>query len=197
MLTLSLSRNPTLIHLPFFRITFPLSLVFHLNERFLFFNFQKALWDDFAFYFDSYSPFTKEYSSLSLSSAGAFFTSLTLNRAKDSIPFCHIKGQSQAWWSAEEGKAVSERQKAFADTHKSDEDRQVTSLFPDMSHLTSPNPRLRYGRRLAHLSFQNLFLNLCILSFVLSLALLSHFPPLLTSPTVPLPSSRLRSSPIT
>ena len=49
--------------------------------------------------------------------------------------------------------------------------------------LSWPKPRLRHGRRLALLSHPNLTLNLCTFSFVLSLALLPHFPSLLTLPT--------------
>ena len=61
--------------------------------------------------------------SLSLSSAATLFTSLTLNAAKSSIPFGRIiRHYPKAWWSAE---AISERCKAFAATHRSDEDRQV------------------------------------------------------------------------
>ena len=56
-----------------------LSLVFRPNERPPSFNFQKARWNDFAFYFDSHCPSAEEYSSLSLSSAAALLTSLTLN----------------------------------------------------------------------------------------------------------------------
>ena len=41
--------------------------------------FQKAPWDDFAFYFDCYCPSAEEYSSLFLSFAAVLFTSLTLN----------------------------------------------------------------------------------------------------------------------
>ena len=67
-------------------------------------------------------------------------------------------------------KAVSERRKAFATAHRIDEDRQA--------YISTS--------RHALLSL----LNLCILSFVLSLALLRHLPPL-TSPTVLLPGSRL------
>ena len=37
------------------------------------------------FYFDSHCPSAEEYSSLSLSSAAALFTSLTVNAAKSSI----------------------------------------------------------------------------------------------------------------
>ena len=54
-----------------------------------------------------------------------FFTSLALNAAKSSIPFGRIKRSPKAWWSAEVEEAVSERRKAFAAAHRSDEDRQV------------------------------------------------------------------------
>ena len=84
-----------------------------------------APWDGFASYFDSHCPSAKEYSSLSLSFAAALFTSLTLNAAKSSIPFGRIKRPPNAWWSAEVEQAVSERRKAFAAAHRSDEDRQA------------------------------------------------------------------------
>ena len=70
---------------------------------------------------------------------------------------------------------------------------RLTSPLHGMPRQSSPRPRLRHGRRLALLSH----LNLCILSFVRSLALRSHLPTLLTSPTIPLPWSRHRSSPPT
>ena len=89
------------------------------------FNFQKARWDGFASYFDSHCLSAEEYSFLSLSSAAALFTSLTLNAAKSSIPFGRIKRPPNAWWSAEVEQAVSERRKAFAAAHRSDEDRQA------------------------------------------------------------------------
>ena len=89
------------------------------------FNFQKARWDDFAFYFDSHCPSVEEYSSLSLSSAAALFSSLALNAAKSSIPFGRTKRHPTAWRSAYVEKAVSERRKAFAAAHRSDEDRQI------------------------------------------------------------------------
>ena len=63
--------------------------------------------------------------SLSLSSAAALFTSLTLNAAKFSIPFGRIKRPPKAWWSPEVEQAVSERRRAFAAAHRSDEDRQA------------------------------------------------------------------------
>ena len=107
-------------HLPIL-LSIPLSPVFRPNGRPPSFNFQKALWDDF----DSHCLFAEEYSSLSLSSAVALFTSLALNAAKSSIPFGRIKRPPKAWWSAEVESAVSKRRKAFAAAHRSDEDRQV------------------------------------------------------------------------
>ena len=111
-------------HLPIL-LSGPLSPVFRPNERPPFFNFQKACWDDFVSYFDSHCPSAEEYSSLSLSSAAALFTSLALNAAKSSIPFGRIKRPPKAWWSAEVEEAVSERRKALAAAHRSDEDRHA------------------------------------------------------------------------
>ena len=176
----------------------PFCPVFRLNERPPSFNFQKACWDDFVFYFDSHCPSAEIYSSLSFSSAAAPFTSLTLNATKSSIPFGRIKRHPKARWSAKVEEAVSERRKAFAAAHRSDEDRQAyISASRHASSVIWPRPRLRHSRRLVLFSRPNLTLNLCTLSFVLSLGLLSDFPPLLTSPTVSLPGSRLRFSPIT
>ena len=98
-------------------------MAYRPNERLPSFNFQKARWDGFVSYFDSHCPSAEEYSSLS--SAAALFTSLALNAAKSSIPFGRIKRSFKAWWSAEAKSAVSERRKAFAATHRSDEDRQA------------------------------------------------------------------------
>ena len=106
-------------HLPIL-LSIPRSPVFCPNERPPSFNFQKARWDEFVSYFDSHCPSAEEYSSFS--SAAALFTSLVLNTAKFSIPFCF---HSKAWWSAEVEGAVSERRKAFATAHRSDEDRQA------------------------------------------------------------------------
>ena len=111
-------------HLPIL-LSIPLSAVFRPNERPPSFNFQKARWDGFAAYIDPHCLSAKKYSSLSLSSAAALFTSLTLNAAKSSIPFGRIKRPPKAWWSAEMEEAVSERHKAFATAHRSDEDRQA------------------------------------------------------------------------
>ena len=111
-------------HLPIL-LSIPLCPVFRPNERPPSFNFQKARWDDFASYFDSHCPSAEEYSSLSLSSAAALFTSLTLNAAKSSIPFGRIKRHPKAWWSAEVEQTVGEKRRAFATAHRSDEDRQA------------------------------------------------------------------------
>ena len=170
-------------------LSIPLSLFFRPNERPPSFNFQKARWDGFASYFDSHCPSAEEYSSLS--SVAALFTSLTLNAAKSSIPFGRIKCPPKAWWSAEVEQAVGERHKAFVAAHRSDEDRQATSLLLDAPRQSSP--RLRSGRRLALLFHLGLTLNLYTLFFALSLALLPRLPPLLTSPTVLLSGNRLRS----
>ena len=83
-------------HLPIL-LSIPLSSVFHPNEHPYSFNFQKARWDGFASYFDSHCHSAEEYSSLSLFSAAALFASLTLNAAKSSIPFGHIKRPPKAW----------------------------------------------------------------------------------------------------
>ena len=83
--------------------------------------------------------------------------------------------------------AVSERRKAFAAAHRSDEDRQV--YISASSRASQSSPRLRHGRRLALFFHLNLYT-----LFALSLA---RLPPLPTSPTVLLPGNRLRSMPLT
>ena len=62
-----------------------------------------------------------------------------------------------------------------------------------MPHLSSPKPRLRHGMQHAHLCLVNVTLNLYILSFVLSLALLFYLS-FHISPTAPLPRDWLWSS---
>ena len=109
-------------HLPIL-LSILLSPVYRANEHPPSFNFQKARWDGFASYFDSHCLSAEEYSSLS--SAAALFTSLTLNAAKSSISFGRIKRPFKAWWSPEVEEAVSERRKAFAAAHRSDEDRHA------------------------------------------------------------------------
>ena len=112
-------------HLPILPSVPPLSPVFRPNERPPSFNFQKARWDNFASYFDSRCSTAEKYSSLSFFSAAALFISLALNATKSSIPFGCIKRNPKSWWSAEVEAAVSERCKAFAAAHRSDEDCQV------------------------------------------------------------------------
>ena len=109
-------------HLPIL-LSVSLSPAFRPNERPPSFNSQKARWDGFASYFDSHCPSAEEYSSLS--SAAALFISLVLNAAKSFIPFDCIKRHPKAWWSSEVESAVSKRRKAFAATHRSNEDRQA------------------------------------------------------------------------
>ena len=77
-------------------LTLPLSPLFRFRVRSPSFNFLKASWNKFAFYFDSRCPPAEEYSTLSLSSGATLFTSLTLNAVKFSISFGHVKGQTQA-----------------------------------------------------------------------------------------------------
>ena len=100
-------------------LSLSLSWIFLPNKCPPSFNFQKACWDGFA----SHCSSAEEYLSLSFSSAAALFTSLALNAVKSSIPFGRIKRFPKAWWSAEVEKAISERRKAFAAAHRSDEDR--------------------------------------------------------------------------
>ena len=111
-------------HLPILLFV-PLSPAFRPNKGAPSFSFQKACWDGFASYFDSHCPSAEEYSSLSLSPAAALFSSLALNAAKSSIPFGRIKRPHEAWWSIEVEGTVSERRKAFAAAHRSDEDCQA------------------------------------------------------------------------
>ena len=170
------------------------SPVFRPNERPPSFNFQKARWDGFASYFDSHCSSAEEYLSLSLSSAAALFTSLTLDAAKSWIPFGRIKCPPKAWWFAEVEEAISERRKAFAAAHRSDEDRQAYITASRRASSVIAKAKTEHGRRLALLSHLSLSLNLYTLSFALSLALL---PPLLTFLTGLLPGNRLRSMPPT
>ena len=182
-------------HLPIL-LTVPLSPVFRPNERPSSFNFQKARWDDFALYFDSRCPSADKYLSLSLSSAAALFTSLTLIAAKSSIPFGRIICHPKVWWSAEVEEAVGERRKPFAATHRSNENRQAYILASRRSLSVIAKAKAEAWQGTWSSLSPKFNLNLCTLSFVLLLALLPHLLPLLTSTTAPLPGSRLRSSSI-
>ena len=172
----------------------PLSPVYRPNEHPISFNFQKARWDGFASCFDSHCPSVEEYSSLSLSSAAAFFTSLALNAAKSSIPFGRIKRPPKAWWSAGVESAVSERCRLLLPLTEVMKIARLTSPLLDAPRQSSPRPRLRHGRRLALSFHQNQTLNLYTLFLALSLA---HLPSLLISQTVLLPGNRLRFMPLT
>ena len=70
---------------------------------------------------------------------------------------------------------------------------KLTSLLPDMPRLSLPKLRLKHGKRYTYLSLPNPTINLYIPSFVLPLTLLPHLPPLLTSPTAPVPGSQFQS----
>ena len=48
-----------------------------------------------------------------------------MNATKSSISFGRIKRSPKAWWSADVKSTVSERRRAFAAAHRSDEDRQA------------------------------------------------------------------------
>ena len=129
--------------------------------------------------------------SLSLSFAAALFTSLALNAAKSSIPFDRIKRPPKAWWSAEVEEAVSERRKAFAAAHRSDEDRQAyISASRRASSVIAKAKAEAWQTTCSSLSPKSVL----TLFFAISLALL---PPLLTFPTALLPGNRLRSMPLT
>ena len=95
-------------HLPIL-LSVPLSPVFYPNKHPPSFNLQKARSDIFASYFDSHCPSAEGYSSYSLSSVAALFTSLALTEAKYSISFGRINRPPKAWLSAEVESAVSER----------------------------------------------------------------------------------------
>ena len=112
--------------------------------------------------------------------AAAALYFLTVNAAKSFIPFGHFKRQLQDWWSTEVEEAVSERRKVFAGAHRSNENRQAYISTSQRASSVIPKAKAEDGRRLAYLSHLNLTLNLCTLSFVLSLAL----PPFLTSQAV-------------
>ena len=167
-------------HLPIL-LSVPLSPVFHPTSAPLppSFNFQKARWDDF----DFHCPSAEEYSSLS--SAATLFTSLALNAAKSSISFSRIKRPPKAWWSDEVEEAVSERRKAFAAAHRSGEDRQayISASRRASSVIAKAKAWQTTCSSLSPKSNPK---------FVYSL-----LRPLLTSRTVPLPGSRLRSTPLT
>ena len=174
-------------------LSVPLSPVFHPNERSPSFDFQKARWDNFAFYFDFHCSSAEEH--LSFSSAGALFTSLALNAAKFSIPFGCIKRHPKAWWSAEVEEAVSERCKTFAAPHKSDEDCEAyISTSQCASSVTAKAIAEAWQATCSSLSqISNLKSVYCLLH---SVTCPSSFSPSL-SQLFPFPGSWLLSLPIT
>ena len=182
-------------HLPIL-LSVSLSPVFCPNERPPSFNFQKGRWDGFASYIDSHCPSAEEYSSLSLSSVAAIFTCLALNAAKSSIPFGRIKRPPKAWWSAEVEEAVSERRKAFAAAHRSDEDLQAyISASRRASSVIAKAKAEAWQTTCSILSPKSNPKSVHF--FALLLALLPCLPPLLTFLTVLLPGKRLRFMPLT
>ena len=74
---------------------------------------------------------------------------------------------------------------------------RLTSPLLDAPRQSSPNSRLRHGRRLALLFHPNQTQKLYTLFSTLSQAFLPPFPSLLISLTVLLPGNRLRSTPLT
>ena len=88
---------------------------------------------------------------------------------------------------------VNERRRAFVAAHRRDENDQA--YISASRHASSVIAKAKkHSMRLALLPHLNTTLNLCTIFFILLLALL---PSVLTSPTVPFPKSRLRSSPTT
>ena len=92
--------------------------------------------------------------------------------------------------------AVSERRKAFAAAHRSDEDRQAyISASRRASSVISKAKAETWPTTCSSL-YLGLTLNLCTLFFAISLALLPRHP-LLTFLIVLRPGNRLRSMPLT
>ena len=93
--------------------------------------------------------------------------------------------------------ADSERRKAFAAAHKSDEDRQAYISASRRASSVIAKAKAEAWQTIALLFHLNLTLNLYNLFFALSLTLLPRLPPLPTFQTVPLPESRPQSIPLT
>ena len=184
-------------HLPIL-LSVPLSPVFRPNECLPSLTFQKARWDGFAFYFDSYCPSAEEYSSLS--SAAALINSLLLSLTmRPNLPFLSavsnatLKPGGLLRWKV---RLVKDARLLLPLTEVMKIARFTSSLL-NAPRQSLPRPRLRHGRRLALLFHLNLTLDLYTLFSALSLALLPRLPPLLTFQTVLLPGNRLRSMPLT
>ena len=93
--------------------------------------------------------------------------------------------------------AVTERGKAFAAAHRSNEDCQAYISASRRNSSVIAKVKAEAWQLLALLFHPSLTLNLYTLSFALSQALLPRLPPLLTSSTALLPGSQLRSTPLT
>ena len=110
-------------HLPIL-LSVPLSPVFHPNERPLPSIFRKLTGMTLPPTLTFTVPLQRN-TRLFLFPLLLLSLPLALDVAKSSIPFNRIKRHPKAWWSAEVESAVSERRKAFAAAHRSDEDRQA------------------------------------------------------------------------
>ena len=183
-------------HLPIL-LSVILSPVFHPNERPPSFNFQKAHWDDFAYYFDSHCPSAAEYSSFFLCSAAALFISLALNPAKSSIlsvaSNAILKPGGLLRWKV---RLVKDARLSLPLTEMIKIAR-LTFPFLDAPRQSSPRPRLMHGKRLALFFHPNQTRKLYTLFSAISLALFPRLLPLLTFLTVLLPGNRLRSTLLT
>ena len=112
--------------------------------------------------------------------------------AESFIPFGRIKRHPKAWLSDEVKEAVSKRRKVFAEAHSNDEDRQVyLSAFRRASSVIAKTKAKAWQATCSSLSFQCNSKSVYFLLRSVAGSSLS-FSPLLTSPTVPLPESRLR-----
>ena len=69
-----------------------------------------------------------------------------MRAAKSSIPFGRIKRSPKDRWSAEVESAVSERCKAFAAAHRSDENRQVYISAPRQASLVIAKAKAEAGQ---------------------------------------------------
>ena len=184
-------------HLPIL-LSVPLSPVFHPNERPPSFNFQKARWGDFVFYFDS-NVLLQRNTRLFL--FPLLLLSLPLwHRMRPNLPFLSAAsnallkpGGMLRWkkWLVKDARLLLPLTEVMKIA-------RLTSLLLDAPRQSSPRPtRLRHGRRLALLVHLGLTLNLCTLFFALALAHLPRLLPLLTFPTALLPGNRPRSMPLT
>ena len=95
-------------HLPI-SITIPTSSLINSFHRPPSFNHDKARWDEYLTYVDTYCPPPSEFIKLSLSEATHTFTKLLNDAATSAIPFGSINRPTKAWWSSEVADAVAKR----------------------------------------------------------------------------------------